>query len=81
MAILATKFDHFAALHAGNATVEFEMPTVVNELIDAGTCAVRVHRSSAQWSGVTYRADAAAVSAQLAAYARDGVYPRPLWQR
>jgi hypothetical protein len=79
MQTVDSKFEAFATLHAADPKAEFGMPTVVNELVAARACTVQVHRSSARWSGVTYREDAEAVTAQLAAYAREGAYPQPLW--
>ena len=79
LAELADRFQRFAAANAGPSTAEFEMPTVVDELRRDGVCGVQVHTTEAHWAGVTYREDAALVSAQLAAYADAGEYPNPLW--
>ena len=79
LAEMANRFERFAAANAGPSTAEFEMPTVVDELRRDGVCGVQVHTTDARWAGVTYREDAALVSAQLAAYADVGEYPNPLW--
>ena len=76
---IANRFERFAAANAGPSTAEFEMPTVVDELRRDGVCGVQVHTTDARWAGVTYRDDAAVVSAQLASYAEAEEYPNPLW--
>lgn len=58
---------------------EFYIPTVVNDLIDAGKITLRVLPTSSKWFGVTFAADRDATVARLAQLVKEGEYPTPLF--
>ena len=59
---------------------EYYIPSAVAEMIDAGDACVSVLPTDAGWFGVTYREDKPMVAESLAALARSGEYPTPLWK-
>lgn len=61
------------------ATSEYLLPTVMREAIEAGEARVRVLDPGSSWFGITYPADAPAVSAALGKLVREGRYPSPLF--
>ncbi len=58
---------------------EFYLPWVVDQLIQAGQCTVRVLKSPEKWFGVTYREDRSQVQQQISQRVGKGVYPSPLF--
>lgn len=72
-------FRTFLEAHGDSPTAESYIPAVVDTLIAAGACRVRVLPTSSQWFGVTYRDDRDGVVAALADLTRRGEYPSPLW--
>lgn len=72
-------FPVFLKENAQNLKAEFFIPLMVNRLIKAGTVAMKVLSSDAQWFGVTYREDKPAVVARLDALIEAGRYPADLW--
>ena len=72
-------FLNFLREHGGELKSEFYIPTVVNELINAGEASLQVLRTPSKWFGVTYAADRDATVAQFAKLVEDGVYPSPLF--
>jgi UTP-glucose-1-phosphate uridylyltransferase len=77
--LLETEFAFFLSRSPGNHQ-EFEIPTVVGGLIEAGDLRVRLLEIEEPWCGVTYREDVATVQSRLASLIEDGVYPARLWQ-
>lgn len=59
---------------------ECYMPSVVNKLIHDGTATLCVLHSSAQWFGVTYKADRAPLVKRIRELIDAGVYPEKLWK-
>ena len=58
---------------------EYLIPTIIQDLIDAGTIKVEVLSSNEQWFGVTYPDDKPAVVQSVRALIDAGVYPESLW--
>lgn len=59
---------------------ECYMPSVVNKLIHDGTSTLRVLHSSAQWFGVTYKADREPLVKRIRSLIAAGIYPEHLWK-
>ena len=59
---------------------EYFLPTVVNNLLTAGRCDVKVLPSHDKWYGVTYKEDKQVVQDALRTMSEEGLYPIPLWQ-
>lgn len=59
---------------------EYFLPTVVNNLLEAGRADVRVMRSPDRWYGVTYREDKPVVEKAVREMIQAGIYPEHLWE-
>lgn len=68
------------ALQENPLKAEYFLPTVVNNLLEAGRCDVRVFRSQDRWYGVTYRQDKPVVQAAIQQMVAQGKYPVKLWK-
>jgi dTDP-glucose pyrophosphorylase len=77
---LNNSFAAFLKKSAGSISAEFYLPFAVDSMIKEGQAMVTVLKSPDRWVGVTYREDRITVSEHLAELARQGLYPRPLWQ-
>ena len=64
---LDTQFRQFVQANLENPRAEFYIPTVVNNLLNAGKVKVRVLTSESPWYGVTYPDDKHTVQRALAA--------------
>lgn len=60
---------------------EFYLPTVVNHLLEKNNTSVKVIETDANWMGVTYKEDKAAVVSQITSYKKEGIYPLDLWSK
>lgn len=78
-AAMAESFPRFLRQQGTGARAEWYLPVVVSEMLAAGRATVQVLPTEADWMGVTYPQDAAAVKARLAALSQAGHYPTPLW--
>lgn len=58
---------------------EFFLPFVVQEMIDEGSCSVKVLHTNDKWFGVTYREDKETVVNAIASKIAAGEYPEHLW--
>ncbi len=67
---IETQFRAFVAANMNNPRAEFYIPTVINNLIEAGKINLRVLHSDSQWYGVTYPEDKETVQAALAKIGR-----------
>ena len=72
-------FKLFLAEHGQEMKSEFYIPTVVNDLIQAGKATCKVLDTPSKWFGVTYSEDRPQVVAKFASLAKDGTYPSPLF--
>lgn len=62
---IEAQFHDFFVANMDNPRAEFYIPTVINNLIEAGKIRLRVLYSESQWYGVTYPADKEMVQAAL----------------
>jgi hypothetical protein len=65
--------------HLGAAEGECMLPLVAMEVCARHGWDIRCHLAQADWTGLTYQADRAAVQARLAQATLAGDYPSPLW--
>ena len=72
-------FLHFLEKNHDELKAEFYIPTVVNELIEAGKIDLKVLPTPSKWFGVTYAADRPATVAQFQKLVDEGVYPAKLF--
>ncbi len=63
-----------------NLKAEFFIPLMVNTLVGGGVARMKVLSTTAQWFGVTYKEDKAALMAKIEKLIEEGVYPRNLWE-
>lgn len=75
LALLAERFAAFLAEHGGSGDAEFYLSEAVNDLVAAGTMAVRVLPAGSDWMGMTFAADRDSVVRQLALLHAAGAYP------
>lgn len=73
-------FRTFLQEHGQELKSECYMPSVVNKLIHEGTATLRVLHSSAQWFGVTYKADREPLVKRIQELIASGAYPENLWK-
>ena len=72
-------FLEFLAAHGNELKSEFYIPTVVNDLIQAGEVSLKVEPTTSRWFGVTYAADRDATVAEFKKLVDEGLYPTPLF--
>lgn len=58
---------------------EYLLPTIVDNLLQAGKASVKVLETQDKWFGVTYKEDKEGVVASIKKLISDGVYPENLW--
>ncbi len=68
-------FIDFLKENIDKPKAEFFIPTVVNEMVTAGTAQVKVLKTESKWFGVTYAADRQGVVDKFAELHAAGVYP------
>lgn len=73
------QFRAFVLKNKDNPKSEFYIPSVVNNLIEAGKVRVKVMNSDSQWYGVTYTDDKETVQGALKRMVEEGKYPKGLW--
>ena len=71
-------FD-FMKANAHDPKAEYYIPSIVTELINAGTVTVKVIPTTDSWFGVTYKEDKPMAVAAIGEQIKKGVYPTPLW--
>lgn len=72
-------FVKFLSESAGELKSEFYIPTVVNDLINAGEATLKVLQTPSKWFGVTFAADREATVNQFKKLHEEGVYPAKLF--
>ncbi|HSV87362.1 MAG TPA: sugar phosphate nucleotidyltransferase [Bacteroidales bacterium] len=77
---LEEKFLFFMKVNANDLSAEFFIPKVMDEMVSAGKCKIRVLPCDDSWFGVTYRQDKEMVVEAIADLVRKGAYPQNLWQ-
>ena len=75
---VADGFQSFLDNDDGNIKREYYLPFAVKEIMDKGSCSVRVYSSKDSWYGVTYREDHDSVSTSLEKLKKTGIYPERL---
>ncbi len=78
-AVLADEFARFLGQHGDDADAEFLIGDAVANLSAHGDEQVVVVPTTERFLGVTYAADVAGVTAEVAALVAAGRYPSPLW--
>ena len=73
-------FVQFLSEHGNELKSEFYIPSVVNDLINAGECTLKVEPTPSKWFGVTFAADRDATVAQFKKLVEEGLYPTPLFK-
>lgn len=71
-----SQFKAFVQSNLDKPRAEFYIPTVINNLLEAGKIRLKVMHSDSQWYGVTYPEDKETVQKALAAMN----YPKGLWK-
>ena len=79
---LAARFQVFLReeMPQNPAKKEYQLPTVVSQLLDEGKATVKVLSSPDKWYGVTYAEDKPQVVNALREKTRQGLYPEGLWK-
>jgi len=72
-------FADFLRTNPDPAKGEYYIPTLVQQIMDAGKGKVDVLTAEDSWLGVTYPKDKPLVQAGLRKLVNKGVYPKPLW--
>lgn len=70
----------FLSAHGNELKSEYYIPTVVNDLINAGTVTLKVIQTPSKWFGVTFAEDRPVTVAKFAELTEQGVYPSPLFK-
>lgn len=73
-------FIEFLREHGGELKSEFYIPSVVNDLIKAGTISLKVEQTPSKWFGVTFAADRDKTVSEFKKLVDEGVYPTPLFK-
>lgn len=72
-------WDEFLPANISNLKSEFYIPTVANNLIQAGEAAFEILEGGRTWFGVTYTEDKPVVIESLKELHETGEYPKDLW--
>lgn len=76
---LKLQFEDFLASTNDLTKDEYQIPTVIDQMIRKGMINVSVLHSAAKWFGVTYKEDAGFAAKAIQSYVAEGKYPSPLW--
>jgi dTDP-glucose pyrophosphorylase len=76
---LHVQFKAFLKSNADLTKDEFQIPSVIDKMINDGKVTVSVLHSSAKWFGVTYKEDRPIVINKLEKFVKEGKYKSPLW--
>jgi choline kinase len=71
-------FEQFVTTHHADPKAEYLLPEVIGHLVDREVTSVQVHRTDAEWLGVTYPGDLEDARQRMAELVASGVYPTPL---
>ena len=72
-------FAAFLRERSTDPKAEFYLPSMVDALVQNGSCRTRMLRTDDQWFGITYPEDRPQVEASIKALVASGVYPGDLW--
>lgn len=76
---LKSEFKSFLASDRDLTKDEYQIPTVIDQMIKKEMIKVTVLHSAAKWFGVTYKEDQQFASDAIRQYIKEGQYPNPLW--
>ncbi|MBT3739050.1 MAG: nucleotidyltransferase [Candidatus Marinimicrobia bacterium] len=76
---LEEKFINFLKEEGSELKSEYLIPSVINDLIQAGDESVHILNSSESWFGVTYKEDKPYVVGEIQKLIEKGVYPQKLF--
>ena len=76
---LEEKFINFLKEEGSELKSEYLIPSVINDLIQAGDESVHILNSSESWFGVTYKEDKPYVVGEIQKLIEKGVYPKKLF--
>jgi dTDP-glucose pyrophosphorylase len=76
---LKSQFEVFLSNTEELTKEEYQIPTVIDEMIKKGMIHVSVLHSAAKWFGVTYKEDQERAANSIQKYVSEGHYPSPLW--
>ncbi|MEO9964942.1 MAG: NTP transferase domain-containing protein [Reichenbachiella sp.] len=76
---LKVQFDKFLSSTNDLTKDEYQIPTVIDQMIKKGMIRVSILHSAAKWFGVTYKEDAAFAAQSIQKYVAENRYPSPLW--
>ncbi len=76
---LESRMVEFLRQRGGDLKAEFFIPTVVDEMIKARACTVRMLTTAEKWVGMTYKEDKAEVVECVDRLVAQGAYPSRLW--
>ena len=79
-ALSADIFEGFLEKNIMELKKEFYIPYAIDCMIQGGSAKCDVLSTPSRWFGVTYKEDRPAVVEKFAEFAREGVYPTPLYQ-
>ncbi|SMD32677.1 dTDP-glucose pyrophosphorylase [Reichenbachiella faecimaris] len=77
---LKSQFKGFLETTPDLTKDEYQIPTVIDQMIKKGMIQVAVLHSGAKWFGVTYKEDAQYAAEAIQKYVAGGKYPSPLWK-
>ena len=77
---LSNEFDTFLKEQGDQPKSELFIPSVVDDLVEAGTVKVKVLPTHDTWFGVTYRQDREIAERCIAELIASGTYPSRLWE-
>ncbi|MEP2025728.1 sugar phosphate nucleotidyltransferase [Reichenbachiella sp.] len=77
---LKSQFKGFLETTPDLTKDEYQIPTVIDQMIKKGMIEVSVLHSGAKWFGVTYKEDAQYAAQAIQKYVAQGMYPSPLWE-
>ena len=76
---LEAAFPAFLKAAGCDLKAEFLLPALVDQVIRAGQCRLKVLTTAEQWFGVTYKEDKPEVVANVRRLVESGAYPKKLW--
>jgi UTP-glucose-1-phosphate uridylyltransferase len=76
---LREHFHKFLESNISDIQSESYLPSIVNELVNAGEARVKVLLTNDSWAGVTYREDQQRVIETIRRLIDNGTYPKRLW--
>ncbi len=74
------QFLNFLKNHHTHPTKEFELPSVLQNLMDSGKIKINVLNCPVKWFGVTYMNEREEVIDKIQNLVKEGVYPENLWK-